>query len=136
VKAGSESAHVGYFGDWMATAAELAGAKLPAERNSLSFAPTLLGKANEQRAHELLYWEFHEGGFKQAALYGGRWKGIRSGGADARVVLYDQQNDVAEKTDVAAQHPDIAEKIGAWLKTARTDSADWKPQWAAKKKSP
>jgi arylsulfatase A-like enzyme len=134
VRAGGESAHVGYFGDWMATAAELAGAPLPADRDSLSFAPTLLGRAGEQTAHEFLYWEFHEGGFKQAALYRGRWKGIRSGGPDARVVLYDQQNDVAEKTDVAAQHPDIAQKIGAYLQTARSESADWTPQWVARKK--
>lgn len=133
VRAGAESAHVGYFGDWMATAAEFAGAKPPAKTDSVSLVPTLLGRAGEQKEHEFLYWEFHEGGFKQAALYRGRWKGILSGGPDAPVVLYDQQNDVAEKMDVASQHHDIAAAIGSYLKTARSESADWEPRWQAGK---
>lgn len=128
---GGETEHVAYFGDWMATAAELAGAELPPGRDSISFAPTLLGKAAEQKSHEFLYWEFHEGGFKQAALYQGRWKGIRAGGPDAPVKLYDQQNDVAEENDVAARHPDIAAKIGDYLKTARTPLPEWEPVWRA-----
>ena len=80
-----------------------------------------------------MYWEFHEGGFKQAALYEGRWKGIRQGGPDAPVKLYDQENDVAELTDVAVQNPDIAEKIGNYLKTARTVIPDWAPKWTQEK---
>ena len=135
VKAGTESAHAAYFGDWMATAAALSGATPPANIDSISLAPTLLGDAGAQKKHEFLYWEFHEGGFKQAALYEERWKGIRAGGPDAPVALYDQRNDVAEKTNVAAQHPEIAEKIGAYLKTARTPSPDWEPQWQAKGKA-
>lgn len=134
VVAGSESDHVGYFGDWMATAAELAGASVPPGCDSLSFAPTLSGQPGEQKQHEFLYWEFHEGGFKQAALYQGRWKGIRSGAPDAPVALYDQQNDLAETKDVAAEHPEIAAKIGAYLASARSDSPDWRPQWRAPKK--
>jgi arylsulfatase A-like enzyme len=129
VAPGVASGHVGYFGDWMATAAELAGAPTPAGTDSLSLSPTLLGHAESQKRHEFLYWEFHEGGFKQAALYQGRWKGIRSGAPDAPVVLYDLENDIAEKTNVAAQHPDIAKKIGDYLRTARTDLPDWKPKW-------
>ena len=131
---GRETGHVAYFGDWMATAAELAGAGLPLGRDSVSFVPTLLGEPEKQQAHEFLYWEFHEGGFKQAALYQGRWKGIRMGGPDAMVKLYDQKNDVAEVNDVAAQHPEIAEKIGAFLKTARTPLPDWEPRWRAEGK--
>ena len=137
VAAGSESDHVGYFGDFMATAAELAGASVPPACDSISFAPTLLGQPGEQQQHEFLYWEFHEGGFKQAALYEGRWKGIRSGAPDAPVALYDQQTDIAEKQDVAAEHPEIAAKIGAYLASARSDSPDWQPKWQVpKKKSP
>lgn len=127
VKAGTESDHVASFADWMATAAELAGTKTPAGCDSISFVPTLLGKP--QAKHEFLYWEFHEGGFKQAALYQGRWKGIRGGGPDAPIALYDQQTDIAEKTNVAAQHPDIASKIDQYLRTARSVSPDWEPRW-------
>lgn len=127
VKAGSETSHVAYFGDWFATAAELAGAKIPAGLDSISFAATLAGRTGEQPQHEFLYWEFHERGFHQAALYQGRWKGIRARSLNAPLALYDRRNDVAEKTNVAAQHPDIVAKIDAYLKTARLDSPDWVP---------
>jgi arylsulfatase A-like enzyme len=129
VNAGSETDHVAYFGDWMATAAELAGAKVPDGFDSISFAPTLFAKPGEQPTHEFLYWEFHEGGFKQAALYQGRWKGIRSRAPDAPVVLYDLNTDIAEKTNLAQSHADIAAKIGDYLTHARNQSADWEPQW-------
>lgn len=133
VRAGTESKHVAYFGDWMATAAELAETKAPVGCDSLSMVPTLYGKPEAQAQHEFLYWEFHEGGFKQAALYQGRWKGIRSGGPDAPIVLYDQQADVAEKINLAAQHPEIAKKIGDYLQSARSHSSAWEPKWGAAK---
>jgi arylsulfatase A-like enzyme len=122
---------VGYFPDFLPTAAELAGAPAPERTDGLSLAPLLTGRPQEQRNHDFLYWEFHEGGFKQAALYQGRWKGIRSGGPDAPVKLYDQKNDVAEVSDVAAAHPEIAAKIDAYLKTARSELPEWEPRWQA-----
>lgn len=133
VRAGAVSGYVGYFGDWMATAAALAGAALPEGRDSLSFAPELTGRG-EQARHEFLYWEFHEGGFRQAALYDGRWKGIRSGAPDTPVRLYDQRLDVAETNDVAALHPEVARKIGEYLGAARSASAEWQPVWQPGKK--
>ena len=134
VKAGVESDHVASFVDWMATAAELAGVMTPKGCDSISFVPTLLGKADQSK-HEFMYWEFHEGGFKQAVLYQGRWKGIRIGSPDAPIALYDQQSEIAEKTNVAAQHPEIVAKIEQYLKTARTASTDWEPRWTPAKKS-
>ena len=91
----------------------------------MSFVPTLLGKTAAQAKHEFLYWEFHERGFSQAALYQGRWKGIRERSVTALLALYDQQHDPAEKTNVAAGHPDIVAKLDGYLKTARSESADW-----------
>ena len=129
IKPRTESEHIAYFGDWMATASELAGLRTPSGLDSISMVPTLLGDKSKQTQHEFLYWEFHEGGFKQAALYRGRWKGIRKGSSDAPVMLYDQFNDIAETNNVAAAHPDIAAKIGEYLTSARTESADWKPSW-------
>ncbi len=131
VKAGGESAHVGYFADWLPTASELAGLPAPEKTDGISIVPVLLGRSGAQKRHEFLYWEFHEGGFKQAALYQGRWKGIRSGGPDQAIVLFDQASDVAEKTNVAAAHPGIAETIGAYLKTARSELPEWQPKWQA-----
>ncbi|QDU26460.1 Arylsulfatase [Anatilimnocola aggregata] len=135
VPTGVETNHVAYFGDWLATAAELAGAKTPDHCDSISLVPTLLGQpAARQPKHDFLYWEFHEGGFKQAALYQGRWKGIRTGSPDAAIALYDQQADIGEKTNVAAKHPDIASTIGDYLDSARSESADWQPKWSGGKK--
>jgi len=127
VKPGAISGHVAYFGDWFATATELAGVAAPTGLDSISFAPTLRGAAR-QAAHEFLYWEFHERGFTQAALYQSRWKGIRERSRSAPVALYDLQNDIAEKENVAARHPEIAARIDAYLKTARSESADWTPR--------
>ena len=79
--------------------------------------------------------QFHEGGFKQAALYQGRWKGIRRGGPDAPIELYDLRTDIAERTNVAAEHPDVAATIGAYLASARNDSLDWQPHWEARTKA-
>ena len=124
------SAHVGYFPDFMPTAAELAGTQAP-ETDGISLVPVLTGRPEEQKSHDFLYWEFHEGGFKQAALYQGRWKGIRMGGPDAPVQLFDQQSDIAEQANVADKHPEIAAKIGDYLKTARTPLPEWEPQWKA-----
>jgi arylsulfatase A-like enzyme len=129
IEANTTNPHVAYFGDWMATAGQLAGANLPTNLDSISFMPSLVGDNDKQGKHEFLYWEFHEGGFKQAALYQGRWKGIRKGAFDAPIALYDQQNDIAESTDVASKHPDVASRIGSYLKSARSESADWTPAW-------
>ncbi|HEX2750294.1 MAG TPA: arylsulfatase [Verrucomicrobiales bacterium] len=119
-----EAKHVAYFGDWMATACELAGATLPPDRDSISFAPALLGQTDKQRKHEFLYWEFHEKGFSQAALYQGRWKGIRETPRGA-LLVYDLQSDPAEKENVADKNPEVVAKLDAFLKTARSESADW-----------
>jgi arylsulfatase A-like enzyme len=129
VAANTVSHHVAYFGDWMATAAQLSGAEVPARCQSISFAPTLLGQTERQAEHEFLYWEFHERGFQQAAIYQGRWKGIRIGDAHASVVLYDLAQDIGEQIDVVAQHPEIAARIGDYLLTARSESPDWRPLW-------
>jgi arylsulfatase A-like enzyme len=136
VPAGATNDYVGYFGDFLATFAELAGAKVPDGGDSLSLVPTLAGRFGAQPKHEFLYWEFHEGGFKQAALFEGRWKGIRSSGRAAPLVLYDLRNDIGEATDVAAEHPEIVKRIDSYLATARSPSADWEPRWSVELKSP
>lgn len=123
------SDQVAYFGDWFPTAAELADAETPGDLDGISLVPLLKGHPEKQKSHEFLYWEFHEQGFQQAALYEGRWKGIRKGGPDAPIVLYDQKNDIGEGNNVAQDHPDIVAKIDAYLRTARTPSAAWEPKW-------
>ena len=87
----------GLMGTWLVTAVS---------NQTLSLVPLLTGRPQEQQKHEFLYWEFHEGGFKQAALYQGRWKGIRRLGEPLQ--LFDTDADVAEQNDVAAAHSDPA----------------------------
>jgi arylsulfatase A-like enzyme len=127
VKPGRASEHVGSLADWFATAAQLSEAKADIPADSVSFVPELLEKP--QRRHEFLYWEFHERNFTQAALYRGRWKGIRSGAPEAPVAVFDQQDDPAEKTNVANHQPEIAAKLSEYLKTARSESPDWPAVW-------
>ena len=129
IAAGTESSHVAYLGDWMATATELAGATPPDGIDSISFVPTLTGHPDQQPEHEFLYWEFHEGGFRQAALYHGRWKGIRTGSPEAPVKLFDTDTDIAETEDVAEEHPEIAAAVSRFLQTARTELPAWEPSW-------
>jgi arylsulfatase A-like enzyme len=127
IAAGRVTGHVAYFGDWFATAADLAGVALPAEPDldSISFVPTLRDASTPQPTHEFLYWEFHEGGFRQAALLDGRWKGIRPKGPSSPLILHDLRADPGEETDLASVHPDIAARIAGYLNTARSESADW-----------
>ncbi len=125
IRPGRLTDHVAYLGDWFATVCELAGVEPPSGLDSVSFAPTLRGDEAAQRRHEWLYWEFHERGFSQAALWEGRWKGIREGGLDGPIQLYDLSNDLGETKDVAAAHPEIVARIAAYLKEARTESEDW-----------
>jgi arylsulfatase A-like enzyme len=123
------SDHVAYFGDWFATACELAGAPVPVGLDSISFVPELLGQTARQSRHEFLYWEFHEGGFKQAALLDGRWKGIRADRREAPITLYDLRSDPGETNDVAASHPDLVARLHDYLGRARTPSPEWEPRW-------
>ena len=125
VKAGKLSEHVGYFGDFFATAAELAGLAAPANLDSISFVPTLRGRTLGQKKHEFLYFEFHEKGFSSAAVLNGRWKGIRMERTNAPIELYDLKRDITEKHNVAAEHPKVVTRVARYLATARTDSADW-----------
>jgi arylsulfatase A-like enzyme len=125
IPAGGTSAHPGYFGDLMATAAELSGQPLPADRQSLSLVPVLTGQGQAAR-HEALYWEFHEGGgSSQALVLDGRWKVLRLLRQSAPLQVYDLTNDPAESTDLAAQRPDLTTRAEALLKTARVENAHW-----------
>lgn len=126
IKPGSVSDHVGYFGDFLATAAELAGVSPPTGLDSISLVPTLLGRRAEQAKHEYLYWEFYEGGVSQAVLLEGRWKGIRLKKLTAPMQLYDVQNDIGEERDVSADHPDLVARIEKIMSTAHVDNEFWK----------
>jgi arylsulfatase A-like enzyme len=110
------------FWDFLPTAAAIAQAKLTNHVDGISLLPTLLGQEQTNR-HEFLYWEFHEGGFKQAVRMG-NWKAVRSK-VGAPLELYELAADPGEKENVGAQHPDVLAKLEDYLKTARTESERW-----------
>ncbi len=124
--AGTTSDHVGYFGDMMATFADIAGVTPPEHLQSISIYPTLQGKP-EQQQHDYLYWEFYEQGSKQAVRMG-QWKGIRQPMFTGEIELYNLEEDLGEQNNVANQHPDVVAKIEALMEEAHEPS----PLWAVK----
>ncbi len=122
VPSGVTSHLVWSFVDFLPTAAELAGAKVPAGIDGASVLPTLLGKTQDL-SDRFLYWEFFGGGFQQAARWK-NWKVVRRR-RDASLELYDLKTDLAEKNDIATSQPDVVRKFEEYLKTARTESEEW-----------
>ncbi len=123
VAAGGTTDHISAFWDFVPTACELAGVAPPADTDGISYVPTLLGKAADQRHHDYLYWEFYEQGGKQAVRQG-RWKAVRLNALDpasAVVELYDLDSDLGEMTDVAADHAEIVERLTGLMRTAHVD---------------
>jgi arylsulfatase A-like enzyme len=116
--------HVGYFGDILPTACELAGVAAPEKIDGISLVPTLLG-SGEQKKHAFLYWEFHEAGFSQAVLIDGRWKAIRMKRRDNPVQIYDVETDIREEKNLAAEKPELVAKAKELFISARSDSPDW-----------
>ncbi|HHK42308.1 MAG TPA: N-acetylgalactosamine-6-sulfatase, partial [Planctomycetaceae bacterium] len=125
VPVGTVSDHVAYFGDFMATAAELAGVPAPKPNDSISFVPTLIGKPDRQKKHAYLYWEFYEQGSKQA-VRAGKWKAIRKPMFQGRTELYDLEADLGETRNLASQHPDIVRRLEKLMDEAHTDNPNWK----------
>jgi uncharacterized sulfatase len=123
VKAGSVSDHIGYFGDFFATACELTGAPLPAGLDSISFAPTLTGKG-EQKQHEYLYWEFYEQGSRQAVRFGD-WKAIREPMFTGDIKLYNLTDDLAEENNLAGEKPEILARAVRYLDEGHVNDERW-----------
>lgn len=110
IKAGSISKHVSVQYDLMATLAEIINVK-PPKNDGMSFLPELLGKP--QQEHKYLYFEFPEKS-GQVAVRMGKWKGVRSNlknNPNAPWEIYDLEKDIAETTDVSAQHPELIKQF-------------------------
>jgi arylsulfatase A-like enzyme len=123
IKAGSTTDHISAFWDIMPTVKDLLGITTPVETDGISMMPTLLGK-KQQKAHEYLYWEFHEGGGK-IAVRKGNWKGIKLNYAknpNEKMLLYDLSKDIHEDNNIADQHPEIVAELEKIMKDARVES--------------
>lgn len=130
VKAGSQSTTLICHTDFMATCAEILGAKLPdnAAEDSVSFLPSLLGDAGI-----LLRTVIHHSIHGRFAVREGRWKLCLcpgSGGwakpGDAAATkqglpslqLYDLIADIAETRNLNSTHPDIVARLTQQLESS------------------
>lgn len=111
VPAGAVSDLPAAFCDLLPTLCEVAAAPAPKDTDGISFLPTLLGRQG-QKKHPFLYWEFAGYGGQQAVRMGD-WKGVRQQlrKGQNKMELYNLAQDVGEKNDVAARHPDIVERL-------------------------
>ena len=125
IKPAAESDHISAFWDFLPTCAELAGVSAPEDIDGISMVPTLLGRDDRQKRHKFLYWEFFhwKKGFYLAVRMGD-FKVVRLS-PTGPLELYNLKTDIAEKNNIAAEHPEIIAEIEVYLKTARTDSPHW-----------
>jgi arylsulfatase A-like enzyme len=128
VKAGTQSDQTVCLTDLMATAAGIAGVKLPANagEDSVSFLPALLGTATkplrEATVHHSINGSFsiRQGNWKLALCAdSGGWSAPKPGAKEAAglpaVQLYDLSADIAETKNLAAEKPDIVARLTALL---------------------
>jgi arylsulfatase A len=122
IAAGKTSDQVAAFWDMLPTLCELTQIEHPSNIDGVSILPTLLAHG-EQRQHEYLYWEFPAYAQPQA-VRAGDWKIIRNGvdQGDPPFELYNLKDDVGEKQNVAADHPDVVARLTKYAQEAHTPS--------------
>jgi arylsulfatase A-like enzyme len=81
----------------------------------------------------VLFWEFHEGGFNQAIRWG-NWKAIQFG-KDGPIELYNLENDLGERTNLAASKPEVIAEAKRIFAKARTENPNF-PVQAGPARSP
>lgn len=93
--------------DILPTVLDAVGIKTPADNffDGKSILPLLEGKKDV--LHQNLYWS-EGGGTGEWAVRSGDWKLIVH---KAKIELFDLKNDVGEKTDLSAKHPDIVKQL-------------------------
>ncbi|QDU25509.1 Arylsulfatase precursor [Anatilimnocola aggregata] len=118
------------FWDFLPTAAELAGAKLPVGYQTDGHSLTTMLRGGPAPQRDYFYWELHEQSFIQAVRFGD-WKAVRNG-PNEPIELYDLKSDSGEKNDVAASHGELVAKAETLLKDAHRDDPNW-PVFATQK---
>lgn len=138
VKGGTTYDHPVCLLDFMATAADIIGTKIPdnAAEDSVSFLPGLKGKnepIREAIVHHSINGSFsiRQANWKlELCPDSGGWSDPRPGAAKGKgknkakavaapalppLQLYDLSKDIAEKTNVQAEHPEIVERLSKLL---------------------
>ncbi|MBN1901256.1 arylsulfatase [Candidatus Sumerlaeota bacterium] len=123
IKPGTTTDHISAFWDFLPTACDAAGTPAPEGIDGISFLPTLIG-SGDQKKHDYLYWEFHQGGKSgrvKQAVREGDWKAVRLNAEtspDAPVELYNLKEDIGETNDLATAQPEIAERLSQLMRKA------------------
>ena len=123
ITAGATSDTPWAFNDILPTVSALAGVSVNAvpgiRSNGVSVLPLLLD-TGASLPERVLYWEFasliSQGNARREvvvqAARSGDWKAVRYG-TDAPVQIYDMRDDDGEQRDLAAAHPDMAQRYRA-----------------------
>jgi len=115
LRAGSVSQEPVMFMDIMPTLVAAVGGQMPAGRvyEGRNMLPVLTGKSSAP-LHDALFWD---GAEEKTAVRSGDWKLVNNRG---KIELFNLRQDVGEKTDLAAQKPEIVaqlrQKFDAWSK--------------------
>ncbi len=109
IKPGRVSDHPSAFWDFLPTACEVVGVEPPEDIDGISYLPELLGRTNEQKKHEYFYWIW--------SVRVGNWK-LHPRGRD-RFALYNLENDIAEKHDLADELPEIVARCSKYFDIAK-----------------
>ena len=100
IQAGTVSDLLWYQIDVFPTLAEICAAEAPDDLDGLSIAPTLFGRASQQKQHAFMYWEY---GNMRAVRFG-PWKGVQIINKNV-FELYNVETDITEQQNVAAAYP-------------------------------
>lgn len=128
IKAGSASDRLVCLTDFMATCAQIVGAELPADaaEDSVSFLAALLGNHEVPPRPAVVHhsvngsFAIREENWKLCLCPGsGGWSAPRPGRDDASrlplVQLFDLSQDIGERTNLEAEHPEIVARLTALL---------------------
>ena len=130
--------------DLLSTLAKLIGAELPPHPiDGLDIWPMLSGQRGAKNPHAAYYFYYEDNQLQ--AVMSGKWKvqlphtyrtlSGKPGGRDGkpakydlvkieRPQLYDLEKDVGETNDLAAQHPEIVQRVEAFAEQARAELGD------------
>jgi arylsulfatase A len=124
--------------DFLPTFVTLAGGKIPADRviDGRDFTPLLLGKSHESQRDAHFYYN----GYKLQAVRCGPWKltvasqneGMGKAGPSVPASLdaprlYNLDSDIGEKTNVAAEHPEVVARLKPMVVKMASELGDGKP---------
>jgi arylsulfatase len=146
IPAGTESKQMLMTIDLLPTIANLIGARTPDHAiDGLDVWPIIAGEKTARNPHAA-YWTYYASNELQSVTTGdGKWKLVlphtyrtlsgRPGGKAGKPVaydnvkianpeLYDLENDISEKTDVAAHHPEVVRELLKEAENARQELGD------------